>query len=115
MSNGLSDPIGLWLGHLLFDSIFSVILATLIIVIFAGASNQFHGLGLFVSHFAATSEGCDNLLSPVGRFGSLRNNIGSVFVLRISGDQLALGFFRGCGRLSDHHVHREHFLASLMR
>ncbi|KAG0704009.1 P-loop containing nucleoside triphosphate hydrolase protein [Suillus ampliporus] len=47
LSNGLSDPIGLWIGHLLWDSIFSVILATIIINIFAFASNQFNGLGFF--------------------------------------------------------------------
>ncbi|KAI0658358.1 P-loop containing nucleoside triphosphate hydrolase protein [Cubamyces menziesii] len=47
LSNGLSDPIGLWLGHLLFDSVVGVINATLIVVIFAAATNQFHGLGFF--------------------------------------------------------------------
>jgi len=52
MSNGLSDPIGLWLGHLLFDSIFSVILATIVVVVWATASNQFHGLGFYVGHRA---------------------------------------------------------------
>ncbi|KAL0575023.1 hypothetical protein V5O48_006952 [Marasmius crinis-equi] len=46
-SNGLTNTAGLWLGHLLFDSIFSVISSTIIIVIFATASNQFHGAGLF--------------------------------------------------------------------
>jgi ATP-binding cassette, subfamily A (ABC1), member 3 len=50
MSNGLSDPVGLWLGHLMFDSIFSVILATILVVVWATSSNQFHGLGFFVSH-----------------------------------------------------------------
>lgn len=52
LSNGLTDPIGLWLGHLIFDTIFSVLLSTIIIIIFAAASNQFHGLGLFVSRKA---------------------------------------------------------------
>ncbi|KAI0830875.1 P-loop containing nucleoside triphosphate hydrolase protein [Trametes gibbosa] len=47
LSNGLSDPIGLWLGHLLFDSIFALINATLIVIVFAAASNQFNGLGFF--------------------------------------------------------------------
>ncbi|KAI0370085.1 P-loop containing nucleoside triphosphate hydrolase protein [Pilatotrama ljubarskyi] len=47
LSNGLSDPIGLWLGHLLFDSIFALINATLIVIVFAVASNQFNGLGFF--------------------------------------------------------------------
>ncbi|KAI0673936.1 P-loop containing nucleoside triphosphate hydrolase protein [Trametes maxima] len=47
LSNGLSDPVGLWLGHLLFDSLFAVISATLIVIVFAAASNQFNGLGFF--------------------------------------------------------------------
>ncbi|KAG9313874.1 P-loop containing nucleoside triphosphate hydrolase protein [Chiua virens] len=48
LSNGLSDPIGLWLGHLLWDSLFGVIIATIIIIVFATTvSNQFYGLGLF--------------------------------------------------------------------
>ncbi|KAF8844179.1 P-loop containing nucleoside triphosphate hydrolase protein [Paxillus ammoniavirescens] len=46
-SNGLSDPIGLWLGHLLWDSIFSVTIATIVIIVFAAVSDQFYGLGLF--------------------------------------------------------------------
>ncbi|KAK0481451.1 hypothetical protein IW261DRAFT_1075379 [Armillaria novae-zelandiae] len=45
-SNGLSDPVGLWIGHLLFDTIFAVLSSTIIIIVFAAASNQFHGLGL---------------------------------------------------------------------
>lgn len=55
LSNGLSNPVGLWLGHLLFDSIFSLITATIVIVVFASVSevsNQFHGLGLFVRIFS---------------------------------------------------------------
>ena len=48
LSNGLSDPVGLWLGHLLFDSIFGVVSASLIVIIFAAATNRFHGLGFFV-------------------------------------------------------------------
>ncbi|KAF9235154.1 hypothetical protein BU15DRAFT_78325 [Melanogaster broomeanus] len=48
LSNGLSNPIGLWLGHLLWDSMFSVTIATIIIIIFAiVGSNQFYGLGFF--------------------------------------------------------------------
>ena len=49
LSNGLADPVGLWLGHLMFDSIFVVVASTIIIIIFSAVSNQFHGLGLFVS------------------------------------------------------------------
>ena len=49
LSNGLADPSGLWLGHLLFDAMFSTAAATVIIIVFASVTNQFHGLGLFVS------------------------------------------------------------------
>ena len=48
-SNGLSNPVGLWLGHVMFDSIFVVIVSTIITIIFATGSNQFHGLGFVVS------------------------------------------------------------------
>ncbi|TFY82440.1 hypothetical protein EWM64_g1577 [Hericium alpestre] len=47
LSNGLSNPVGLWIGHLLFDSMFVMFLSTIIIIVFAAASNQFHGLGFF--------------------------------------------------------------------
>ncbi|CCL98836.1 uncharacterized protein FIBRA_00841 [Fibroporia radiculosa] len=47
LSNGLANPAGLWLGHLMFDTVFSVIVASLIIIIFAAGSNQFTGLGFF--------------------------------------------------------------------
>lgn len=48
LSNGLSNPAGLWLGHLMFDSIFSVFAATVTIIVFTSQSAQFHGLGFFV-------------------------------------------------------------------
>ncbi|KAK7049037.1 hypothetical protein R3P38DRAFT_3307634 [Favolaschia claudopus] len=46
-SNGLHNPVGMWLRDLAFDSIFTVIMATIVIIVFAAASNQFHGLGFF--------------------------------------------------------------------
>ena len=49
LSNGLSNPVGLWLGHLMFDTSFSIVIASVIIIVFAAASNQFAGLGFFVS------------------------------------------------------------------
>jgi hypothetical protein len=48
LSNGLTNPVGLWLGHLMFDTITTVILSTVIIIIFATLSDQFHGLGALV-------------------------------------------------------------------
>ncbi|PIL31191.1 ATP-binding cassette transporter [Ganoderma sinense ZZ0214-1] len=44
-SNGLSNPAGLWLGHLMFDSIFSLVAATILVIIFAAKSTLFTGLG----------------------------------------------------------------------
>lgn len=48
-SNGLTNSLGLWLGHILFDGMFCLFAATVIVVIFAATTNQFHGLGYFVS------------------------------------------------------------------
>ncbi|TFY63698.1 hypothetical protein EVJ58_g3098 [Rhodofomes roseus] len=47
LSNGLANPVGLWLGHLMFDTCFSIVIASVIIIVFAVASNQFAGLGFF--------------------------------------------------------------------
>ena len=51
-SNGLSNPAGLWLGHLMFDAIPAVFIATLIVVIYSFASNQFAALPFFVREFS---------------------------------------------------------------
>lgn len=48
-SNGLSNPAGLWLGHLLFDSMFGVFCATILTIVFAAKSTFFQGLGYLVS------------------------------------------------------------------
>ena len=61
LSNGLSDPVGLWLGHLLFDSMFAVVVASLIVIVFAAASNQFHGLGFFVRSSCLRNARCSVL------------------------------------------------------
>jgi len=56
LSNGLSNPIGMWLGHLMFDMIPSVILSTIIVIIFSIISDQFRALGLLVwSHEISSS------------------------------------------------------------
>lgn len=49
-SNGLTNPLGLWLGHLIFDTVWTVILSTIIAIVFATVSNAFHGVGFFVSN-----------------------------------------------------------------
>ena len=48
-SNGLSNPAGLWLGHLMFDSIIATVAATILVIVFAATSTLFHGLGFLVS------------------------------------------------------------------
>ena len=48
LSNGLANPVGLWLGHLMFDSLFTVFIATVVIVVFSTVSNKFHGPGFLV-------------------------------------------------------------------
>lgn len=45
LSNGLANPLGLWLGHLMFDSLFTVFIATVATVIFSVATDYLHGLG----------------------------------------------------------------------
>ena len=59
-SNGLSNPAGLWLGHLMFDSILSVVAATILVIVFAAQSTLFTGLGYFVRgllFYSARAEG----------------------------------------------------------
>ena len=48
LSNGLAKSISLWLGHLVFDGFFCVLIATINTAVFATLAGQFHGLGLFV-------------------------------------------------------------------
>jgi hypothetical protein len=48
-SNGLASPMGLWLGHIMFDSIVVLATSSTIIIIFAiVARSQMSGLGFFV-------------------------------------------------------------------
>jgi len=49
LSNGLSNPLGLWLGHLLFDSMFTVVIATVIAVVYGVVRHKFQGIGYLVS------------------------------------------------------------------
>ena len=48
-SNGLANPLGLWLGHLMFDAIITTIISVIIIIVFATTSNAFQGAGLLVT------------------------------------------------------------------
>ncbi|KAJ7045165.1 hypothetical protein C8F04DRAFT_989821 [Mycena alexandri] len=99
-SNGLYNPIGLWLGHLAFDSIFTVIMATVVIIIFAAASNQFHGLGFFwlvlvLYGIAGTLFAyCTSLMvaSPLAAFAAVAGYQFIMFLLYIAGYLLVLTY-----------------------
>ncbi|KAJ7726366.1 hypothetical protein B0H16DRAFT_1592682 [Mycena metata] len=99
-SNGLYNPIGLWLGHLAFDSIFTVIMATVVIIIFAAVSNQFHGLGFFwlvlvLYGIAGTLFAyCTSLMvaSPLAAFAAVAGYQFIMFLLYIAGYLLVLTY-----------------------
>ena len=48
LSNGLANPLGLWLGHLMFDSLFTIFIATVVIIIFSTVTSSFNGPGFLV-------------------------------------------------------------------
>ncbi|KAG6374623.1 hypothetical protein JVT61DRAFT_3986 [Boletus reticuloceps] len=98
--NGLSDPIGLWLSHLLWDSIFGVIIATIVVIVFATVSNQFYGLGLFwvvlvlYGIVGALFSYCFSLFtsSPLAAFAAVAGYQIIMFVLYVSGYLLTLTY-----------------------
>ncbi|KZS93968.1 P-loop containing nucleoside triphosphate hydrolase protein [Sistotremastrum niveocremeum HHB9708] len=100
LSNGLSNPIGLWLGHLLFDGIFCIIVSTLITIVFATASNQFHGLGFFwlimtlYGLTAALFAYCACLItkSPLAAFAIVAGYQVIMFILYLAGYLLTLTY-----------------------
>ncbi|KAF7347231.1 hypothetical protein MVEN_01478000 [Mycena venus] len=99
-SNGLHNPVGLWLGHLAFDTIFTIIMSTIVIIIFAAASNQFHGLGFFwlvmvLYGIAGTLFAyCVSLLvtSPLAAFAAVAGYQIVMFLLYIAGYLLVLTY-----------------------
>ncbi|EGN93723.1 hypothetical protein SERLA73DRAFT_97671 [Serpula lacrymans var. lacrymans S7.3] len=100
LSNGLSDPIGLWLGHLMFDTIFSVTLATIIIIIFATVTSQLHGLGFFwvvlvlYGIVGALFAYCISLFtaSPLAAFAAVAGYQIIMFILYLAGYLLTLTY-----------------------
>lgn len=105
MSNGLGDPIGLWLGHLMFDTIISVILSTVIVIIFAAVTNQFSGLGFFVRIRHTDIHSPILLTSPaVGGICIVWNCGCFVCVLRLIISDFSTCSLCYCGGLSSYHV-----------
>ncbi|KAJ7077598.1 hypothetical protein C8R43DRAFT_1178602, partial [Mycena crocata] len=99
-SNGLHNPVGLWLGHLMFDSVFTVIMATIVVIVFAAASNQFHGLGFFwliMVLYGITGTlfaYCASLVvvSPLAAFATVAGYQIVMFLLYIAGYLLVLTY-----------------------
>ncbi|KAJ7508422.1 hypothetical protein B0H11DRAFT_2304369 [Mycena galericulata] len=99
-SNGLHNPVGLWLGHLCFDSIFTLIMSTIVVIIFAAVSNQFHGLGflwlvMVLYGIAGTLFAyCVSLAvaSPLAAFAAVAGYQFIMFLLYIAGYLLTLTY-----------------------
>ncbi|KAF8640810.1 hypothetical protein AX17_000459 [Amanita inopinata Kibby_2008] len=100
LSNGLTNPVGLWLGHLLFDTIFTLLLSTLIIIIIAAVTNQFRGLGFFwlilvlYGIAGALFAYCVSLLvsSPLAAFAVVAGYQIIIFLLYLAGYLLVLTY-----------------------
>ncbi|TFK24250.1 nod factor export ATP-binding protein I [Coprinopsis marcescibilis] len=101
LSNGLSDPIGLWLGHLLFDTISVVIASTIIVIVLqAVAPNNFFGLGflwfimVIYGITAALFAYCASLwmASPLAAFAAVAGYQFVVFVLYLCGYLLTMTY-----------------------
>jgi len=51
LSNGLSNPFGLWIGHAMFDSILVVAVSTVVAIVFSQiAHNHIAGPGFLVGY-----------------------------------------------------------------
>ncbi|KAH7886313.1 hypothetical protein F5I97DRAFT_2027968 [Phlebopus sp. FC_14] len=120
LSNGLSDPIGLWLGHLLWDSIFSVTVATIITIIFAAVSNQFHGLGflwlvlVLYGIVGALFAYCVSLFmsSPLTSFAAVAGYQIIMYILYLAGYLLTLTYAKTSQ--ASHIITIIHFTLSLL-
>ncbi|KIJ48856.1 hypothetical protein M422DRAFT_161958 [Sphaerobolus stellatus SS14] len=100
LSNGLINPIGLWLGHLMFDGVFVVILSTIIVIIFATVSDQFNGIGymwlvlVLYGWAAALFAYCVSLFtpSPLAAFAAMAGYQALYFILYLAGYLLIITY-----------------------
>ncbi|KAJ7862845.1 hypothetical protein B0H13DRAFT_1097709 [Mycena leptocephala] len=100
LSNGISNPMGLWLGHLMFDSISVLIVSTVVIILFAFLTPAFFGLGLlwlvmFLYGIAGILVAyCMSLviLSPLAAFGAMAAYQVITFALYIGGLMVVLTY-----------------------
>ncbi|TFK69897.1 P-loop containing nucleoside triphosphate hydrolase protein [Pluteus cervinus] len=100
MSNGLTNPLGLWLGHLAFDSVFAVIISTVVIIVLGKTTSEFNGLGFFwlvmvlYGITAALFAYCASLIasSPLAAFAIVAAYQSVVFILYITTYLLVLTY-----------------------
>lgn len=104
LSNGLANPVGLWLGHLMFDSLFTIFIATVNIIIFTAVTNKFNGPGFLVRAFPLLSGETEFRISyTVVGHDPLRDYGYIVGILRLFIHVLTSGFLRcRCGFSSRH-------------
>ena len=106
LSNGLANPLGLWLGHLMFDSLFTVFTATVIIIIFSTVTSYFNGLGFLVCVFFLRSDRMEYQIPyPVVGHGPLWNHCHIVGVLCLFIHAFTSVFLRYCCGFPNHRVH----------
>ncbi|KAI0673963.1 P-loop containing nucleoside triphosphate hydrolase protein [Trametes maxima] len=120
LSNGLSNPAGLWLGHMFFDSIFSIVVSTILVGVFSAKSTLFVGLGylwfIMVLHgFTGTLFAyCITIVvnSPLAAFASFAAYQTIIFLLYLAGYLLSLTY--GKAVESGHAINAIHFTLSLL-
>ena len=105
LSNGLANPLGLWLGHLIFDSLFTVFSATIIVIVFSTVTNYFNGLGFLVCVFQLLrSDRMEYRTSyPVVGYGPLRDHCHVVGVLCLFVHVFTSVFLRYCCGFPSHY------------
>jgi len=106
-SNGLTNPIALWLGHLMFDALIVLAISTAIIVIFAAAASlQLKGLG-FLVRARALRLVTKLKFYVVVHSRAIRINWRSIRILCITVHLFSFSCFCNCGRISSCGVHRK--------
>jgi hypothetical protein len=105
-SNGLTNPIALWLGHLMFDALIVLAISTVITVIFAAsASRQLKGLGFLVRGSTLCLEVTMLRFYVVVHSCAIRDNWRFIRILRITVHLFSFSCFCNCGRISGWGVH----------
>ncbi|KAF8167282.1 hypothetical protein B0H34DRAFT_792024 [Crassisporium funariophilum] len=98
LANGLANPLGLWLGHFMFDSIITVIAATVIAIVYGTVKEKFQGIGVLwlvicLYGFAGTLMAYIVAIfvkSPIGAFSTFFVSQFLIYLAYISGSVATL-------------------------